>query len=353
MRNNGFLVAICVLIWLTSSACTSPKAEDFTSLDNKLNGWVDSGYYEGCAIVLFQQKRLLFRKFYGDYNEHTIEYIASAGKWLASATIAAVVEEGTLSWNDPVKKWLPEFKDSKGEATLLQLLSHTAGYPSYQPADTHVDNYQTLMESVRHIVNLPADTIPGAKFLYGGLAMQVAGRMAELATGKDWEVIFQDKIAKPLGMTQTHFVPVDSIGDGHSPMLGGGARSSLADYAKFLEMIYHEGRFNGKKILKKESVLLLEKDQIGNAEVSSEDYFIKRGKNQRDIYGLGLWREEIDQQGHATIVTSPSWAGAYPWIDRKEHIYGFFLAHVNPKTIFNAFYASPILPYLVRDIVNE
>lgn len=164
MSNNGLLIVVCILVGLTTNTCISQKAEDFTSLDNKLNSWVDRGYYRGCAIILFQHDRLLLEKNYGDYHEHTVEYIASAGKWLASATIAAVVEEGILFWNDPVKKWLPEFKDSKGEAILLQLMSYTAGYASYQPTGAHIDNYQTLMESITHIVNLSADAIPETKF---------------------------------------------------------------------------------------------------------------------------------------------------------------------------------------------
>ncbi len=67
---------------------------------------------------------------------------------------------------------------------MRQLLSHTSGYPDYQPAGNHRDDYETLREAVAHIVNLPADTLPGTVFHYGGLAMQVAGRMAELSTGQ-------------------------------------------------------------------------------------------------------------------------------------------------------------------------
>ncbi|MVM36743.1 serine hydrolase [Spirosoma sp. HMF3257] len=69
----------------------------------------------------------------------------------------------------------------------------TAGYPDYQPGGNPVDRYQTLVESVARIKPLPSDTLPGTRFLYGGLAMQVAGRMAELATGKDWEPCFRQK----------------------------------------------------------------------------------------------------------------------------------------------------------------
>src|SRR5260221_8693620 len=160
---------------------------DFSSIEEKIKGWVDSGYYSGASIIIVKDNKVIYKKQFGNYTDTTVAYIASAGKWLAAATIAAVVDEGKLNWNDTVKKWLPEFTDVKGEATLAQLLSHTAGYPDYQPKEKPIDIYQSLQASVAHIIDLPADTLPGTKFKYGGLAMQLAGRMAELATGKDWE----------------------------------------------------------------------------------------------------------------------------------------------------------------------
>src|ERR1700744_738263 len=217
---------------------------DFSAIDNKIRGWIDTGYYNGASLIVVKDNRVIHRQFYGNYNAQSVAYIASAGKWLAAATIAAVVDEGKLSWDDTVDKWLPEFKDSKGKATLRQLLSHIAGYPDYQPKGSHADNYQTLTESVAHIVGVPPDTLPGTKFKYGGEAMQVAGRMAELATGKDWETLFREKIANPLHMDSTHFTPVSKVG-GQSPMLGGGARARLQDYANFLNMISNNGVFNG------------------------------------------------------------------------------------------------------------
>jgi CubicO group peptidase (beta-lactamase class C family)/pimeloyl-ACP methyl ester carboxylesterase len=330
------------------------RVYDFSYLDRKIAGWVDSGYYNGASVIIAKDNRVLHRKFFGKYNEQSVAYIASAGKWLAAATIAAVVDEGRLSWDDPVKKWLPEFKDVKGQATLRQLLSHTAGYPDYQPKENPVDNYQTLKESVAHIVDLPADTLPGTKFKYGGLAMQVAGRMAELATGKDWETIFQEKIAKPLHMQLTHFTPVSNVG-GQSPMLGGGARSSLQDYANFLNMIMHDGVFNGKRILSSKAIAEMQADQVGNAKVLPGEFVqYTRASNRHDIYGLGEWREEVDAKDNPTLISSPSWAGAYPWIDKKNHLYGFLLARIaQGRNGFNSFYASPVLPLIVRDIVDQ
>ena len=349
---TGMLIG---LFLLANNVNAQPvRGYDFRLIDSKINAWVDSGYYTGASIIVAQEDKIIYRKYFGDYKPETVAYIASAGKWLAAATIAAVVDDGKLSWDDKVKQWLPEFTDVKGEATLRQLLSHTAGYPDYQPKGNRTDNYQTLKESVAEIVKLPADTLPGTKFKYGGLAMQVAGRMAELATGKDWETLFQYKIARPLSMVSTHFTPVGET-PGHSPMLGGGARTSLSDYAGFLNMIMNEGIFKGRRILSANSVKEMQADQVRSAMVHAGEYVEKtRTTDRKDIYGLGQWREELDSKGAPALISSPSWAGAYPWIDKKNKVYGFFLARVaSMKGGFNSFFASPVLPLLVRDAIED
>ena len=355
-----FLQLITVLMLVSSSYAQKTKqlnnGYNFSPLQNKIQSWVDSGYYTGSSIIVVKNNRVIYKRYFGNYDSGTVTFIASAGKWLAAATIAAVVDEGKLNWNDKVKKWLPEFTDIKGEATLAQLLSHTAGYPDYQPKEKPIDIYQTLKASVAQIVNLPADTLPGTKFKYGGLAMQVAGRMAELATGQDWETLFQEKIAIPLQMRSTHFTPVDSSG-GYAPMLGGGARTTLQDYADFLSMISNDGMFNGKRILSVNAIKVMQADHVVDAKVNAGEFIENaRGSLRKDIYGLGEWREEVNENGEATLISSPSWAGAYPWIDKKNKVYGFFLARVNVEEAnkygFSSFYSSPVLPLMVRKILK-
>ena len=354
MLNKVLFCGFVAFLLIGRINAQSVKGYDFKLIDSKIKGWVDSGYYSGASILVARENKVIYNKYFGNYRPQTVAYIASAGKWLAAATIAAVVDEGKLSWDDKVKQWLPEFTDVKGEATLRQLLSHTAGYPDYQPKGARTDNYQTLNESVAEIVKLAADTLPGTRFKYGGLAMQVAGRMAELATGKNWEVLFQDKIARPLGMFSTHFTPVDET-PGHSPMLGGGARTSLSDYASFLKMIMNEGLFNGKRILSVKALKEMQSDQVGSARVGPGEYVENtRATNRKDIYGLGQWREELNDKGEPSLISSPGWAGAYPWIDKKNKVYGFFLARVASMIDgFNSFYASPVLPLLFRDAIED
>ncbi len=345
---------------ITEFSLFSPESADkydFSDITAKVQSWVDKGYYLGAALIIARDNKVLYEKYFGSYTPETVEYIASAGKWLAAATIAAVVDDGKLSWDDPVSKWLPEFTDSKGNATLRQLLSHTSGYPDYQPKGNRRDDYQRLIESVAHIQPLAPAFGPGEQFQYGGLAMQVAGRMTELASGMEWESLFQEKIARPLGMTGTHFTPVDS-GPGHAPMLGGGARCTLRDYSRFLSMIYNEGVFEGKRILSKAVVHEMQADQVGDAKVNPGEFVEKvRGNTHTGIYGLGQWREILDEDGEAVLISSPSWAGAYPWIDKTCGVYGFFLTHVdvdvaNPDR-FSAFYTSPVLAIMVRQAIKH
>lgn len=325
-------------------------------LNRKVASWVDSGYYDGASVKIVSGNKVLFEDYYGGYTDTTALHVASAGKWVAVATIAAIVDDGKLSWDDNVRKYLPEFTDAKGDATLRQLLSHTAGYPDYQPEGKRRDDYQTLEEAVFNILNLPSDTIAGTKFRYGGLAMQVAGRMAEMATGKDWETLFQEKIAKPLDMKYSYFVPV-SEEPGFNPMLAGGLKTCLRDYMNFLNMIAHNGLFEGERILSEKAINEIEADQIKEAVIGSENYVLRSRQNLHNgIYGLGCWREEIDENNKATLISSPGWAGAYPWVDRKNNIYGFILAKVKGKAFsegFSSFYGGAVLPLIVRDAIKQ
>lgn len=327
----------------------------FDQLEQKITSWVDRGYYNGAAVRIVKNGTPILESYFGGYTDTTALHVASAGKWVAAATIAAIVDDGFLSWDDNVSKYIPEIKDIKRDATLRQLLSHTAGYPDYQPEGRQRDDYQTLEEAVAHIVDLPADTLPGTKFRYGGLAMQMAGRMAELATGKDWETLFQEKMARPLGMKYSYFIPV-SEEQGFNPMLGGGFKTCLHDYMNFLKMFVEYGHFDGKQVLSPEAVDEIVADQIKDALVSQPEYVEKARQNYHNsIYGLGVWREELDENGKATLISSPGWAGAYPWIDRRNNLYGFIIAKVNGKASaegFSSFYGSAELPVMVRDAIN-
>lgn len=326
--NRGFVFILILAVGLVVTSCLRQGKQnvtyDFTPLDSIISTWMDKGYYPGGAICVIKNDSVLFEKTYGSFTGDTKVYVASAGKWVAAAVIGAVVDRTDLSWDDPVEKWLPQFRgDAKGDILLRQLLSHTSGVRPYLPAP-RVDNYNHLDSAVTEI--LPLDTVfaPGIRFEYGGLAMQIAGRMAEVAMGEEFEFLFQKLIAVPLEMTGSHFTPVNTDG-GHAPMLGGG----------------------------------LQVDQVRNAVVAPGEYVEKAlGQHHTGIYGLGEWRELVDETtGEAYQISSPGWAGAYPWINKRDSVYGFFIAHVqggaNKKDGFSSFYGSPVLSETVTKIVNQ
>jgi CubicO group peptidase (beta-lactamase class C family) len=339
-------------------ASLSEGLYDFDPVTAQIQQWIDKGYYAGAGLILAKDGVTLAEQYWGGYDSNSVVFIASAGKWLAAATVAAVCDAGCLNWDDPVEKWLPEFKDAKGKATLRQLFSHTSGFPPYQEKSVPPDNHQTLVESVARIITLRSVSSPGERWEYGGLAMQVGGRMAERATGKNFEELFQEKIAQPLGMTRTQFTPVDP-GFGHTPMLGGGARSTVHDYPRFLAMISAGGLFEGRRVLSEAALVQMQADQVGRARVPAAQFPEQvHGTKHTGIYGLGAWRELEDKEGHALLISSPSWAGAYPWIDKKRALYGFFIAHVvvdSPavkRDLFQPMFASAKLPALVAESVD-
>lgn len=351
------LISICFFV----SSCKMPVGErchyDFSPLDSIIQGWVSKGYYPGASICVVRNDSVIFQNNYGHYTPDTQVYVASAGKWVAAAVIGAVVDFTDLGWDDPVEKWLPEFEgDVKGKVLLRQLLSHTSGIRPYLP-EPRVDNYNHLDSAVAEI--LPLDTVftPGSRFQYGGLAMQIAGRMAEVAAGKEFETLFQELLAQPLEMKNSHFTPINTDG-GHAPMLGGGLCTTLNDYVHFLSMIYQEGTYKGRTILSLETVKEMQADQVGEAVVSPGEYPEKAlGQSHKSIYGLGEWRELVDKKsGEVYQISSPGWAGAYPWINKRDKVYGFFIAHVagssSKEDGFSSFYGSPVISRTVSEIVK-
>lgn len=350
-------ISICFIAGSCNVSSVQGSRYNFSSLDSVIQGWVSKEYYPGASICIVKNDSVIFQKNYGSYTPDTKVYVASAGKWVAAAVIGAVVDSTSLDWDDPVEKWLPEFKgDAKGKILLRQLLSHTSGVRPYLP-EPRVDNYNHLDSAIIEI--LPLDTVftPGSRFQYGGLAMQIAGRMAEVAMGKEFETLFQELLAQPLEMKNSHFTPINTDG-GHAPMLGGGLCTTLNDYIHFLSMIYHEGMYEGKRILTAETVKEMQANQVKDALVSPGEYTERAlGQSHTGIYGLGEWRELIDKKtGEAYQISSPGWAGAYPWINKRDSVYGFFITHVAGSSAkedgFSSFYGSPVISRTVSEILK-
>jgi CubicO group peptidase (beta-lactamase class C family) len=232
-----------------------------------------------------------------------------------------LVDEGKISLDDKVSKYLPEFGTDKSDITIRNLFAHTSGLPP--EARCRNDKRTTLERCTSEIARMKLTTAPGAEFSYGGVSMHVGGRIAEIVSGKSWNELFAEKLATPLGMTQSDFF---AYGPTDNPRPAGDARSSADDYGRFLQMILQRGSFNGTKILSPMSVVEMHKDQTGGARIAYTIYEKHRARDPNlplARYGVGVWREKVDEGRQQLREASSQGAlGFSPWIDVERNLAG-------------------------------
>jgi CubicO group peptidase (beta-lactamase class C family) len=226
----------------------------------------------------------------------------------------SLVDEGKLSLDDSVGKYLPLFsKYGKGAIKIRHCLSHTTGLESGSMSIFGlIEEYKkrermgSLEEEVNDFArNRKLLARPGTEFRYSSIGLNIAGRIAEIVSGKDFEEIFQERIAIPLGLKHTHFT------NGKGPVNPSGSASSTAvDYMTFLAMILQKGAYQGIRILSEQSVSEMQKPQI---RLSMVKYAPRPAAGF--TYGLGEWVEESAKDGTSTAVASPGLFGSWPLVD--------------------------------------
>ena len=292
---------------------------DFKNIDNILERAAPR--LGGCALLLIKDDKVVYRKSFGRYGADKVVPIASASKWLSGALIMMLVDEGKLSLDDPVSKYIPEFGTDKSNITVRHLFAHTSGLPP--EARCRNDKRTTIERCTSEIARMKLRAAPGEEFFYGGVSMHVGGRIAEIVSGKSWNELFAEKIAAPFAMTQTDFL---AYGTTDNPRPAGDARSSADDYGRFLQMILQRGSFNGKQVLSATSVVEMHKDQTGGARIAYTIYE-KHGARDPSLllarYGVGVWREKVDEAGQQLREASSQGAlGFSPWIDVERNLAG-------------------------------
>ena len=190
------LIVIFISICFIAGSCNVSSVQgsryNFSLLDSVIQGWVSKEYYPGASICVVKNDSVIFQKNYGSYTPDTKVYVASAGKWVAAAVIGAVVDSTSLDWDDPVEKWLPEFKgDAKGKILLRQLLSHTSGVRPYLP-EPRVDNYNHLDSAIIEILPLDTVLLREAGSSMGGLPCRLPEEWRKRQWGKSLKLSFKN-----------------------------------------------------------------------------------------------------------------------------------------------------------------
>lgn len=277
-----------------------------------------------------------YDRAFGDWTRDQRVRIASAGKWLVAATMMTLVDDGLLSLDEPIGTYWPNLAPTHAVITTRQLLSHTSGI-FHQYACTNDQVVHTLQQCAQEILLMPLVGEPGTIFMYGSSSFQVAGAIAERLTGQSWRELFNERLAHPLGLTQTAFGSTSGTYDDttQNPQLAGGGISTAAEYYAFLEMMMQRGVYRGRRVLSERSWEEMRRDNAKGAFrfecplESEEDCrsvswgtvgFVLGSPNSRAIpYGLGNFLLRQDAQERGVLMTSPGAYGVRGWIDLERH----------------------------------
>jgi CubicO group peptidase (beta-lactamase class C family) len=278
------------------------------------------------VTVVFADKKGEISHVHTGAIDATSQYpIASASKWVTAAVVMSLVDEGKLSLDKPISTWLPDIKGEAGLITLRLLLAQTSGLTGTlnELYDLKQDHRMTLSQSATEITDRPMAHPRGAEFHYGGPGFQVAGAVVEAVTGKTWEEEFQSRIAHPLGMKSSHwthmqFGPTPPIDETRNPVLQGGMVSTASDYARFLKMLSHRGRYEGRRILSAKAVAEMMNDQTSKAKMNQTGAVVLQDAH----YSLGSWCEIWDSKGRCSRSSSLGAFATYPWLDQRSGQYG-------------------------------
>lgn len=322
---------IAALLVLAAGVPARPL-HDFTDADAATDALVAGHGLPGASLRLATGTGEVHRRHVGAYDDTTRVPIASASKWLSALTLARLVEAGELRWDSTVGDYFPEAPAAVRGITVDQLFSHTSGIAT-EEADCLSSRGVTLQQCAQEILATPLAWAPGSVFAYGGNSMQVAGALAERATGRSWDAIFLAEMVAPLGLTGTDWTAA-ALRDGYvpnaNPRIAGGARSTLADYSRVVDMVLAGGDVDGETFLSPQTLAVMARDRtLGLPIADSPESRTDQG------YGLGQWVEERDVHGATTRVSSPGAFGFTPWVDWRQGSNGVLLVLGNGSQMRN------------------
>ena len=318
-RHRCVVVALVSLVLLAAAPTTASAATEdpFAALDRSMRSRVASDDLAGGVLLVARDGSVIHAADFGALDADSVIPIASASKWLTSATLMTLVDEGKVSLDASVATYLPEFKGSNKKAiTVRELLSHTHGLPYAScigdPTTTTANCTDAIASGDDPV------TKPGKVFSYGGVGYEVAARIIEVVTGQSFEEAFEARIARPLAMTHTRFDEYQGQRFRH-PQPSGSAVSTVDDYAKFLAMLTNGGTSTGGRVLSEDSVAEIERDQVRGVD-THRDAAVQITKIP--TYGLGVWRDVTSKSDDIEVVSGSGAYGFYPWIDRRHGNYG-------------------------------
>jgi CubicO group peptidase (beta-lactamase class C family) len=370
------------------------SGERLGRIDKTIQSYVDQKWLAGAVAMVYRNGSLAYYKAFGsdDLDKKTmmrkdeIFRLASQTKAVVSAAVLILYEQGKLLLDDPVSKYIPEFKNqnvldhynaadttyttipAKRAITIRDLLTHSSGIgyaaigtPEMKAiyAKNNISSGlgvidASLLDRMKVLGGLPLQFQPGERWMYG-LNTDLLGCLVEVISGLSLEEFIRKNISEPLGMNDTYFnLPKEKANrltvvytennnqivkwDAHHlgvdpdyPLAtkhyfsgGAGLSSTAYDYAIFLQMILNGGIYNGHRILSSRTVDMMTHGQLD---------FTFDGVND---FGLGF--EVVTEKGAMKGPWSKgsiSWGGYFGtvyWADPKEHLICLLMTQQSPNS---------------------
>jgi CubicO group peptidase (beta-lactamase class C family) len=319
---------------------------DFGKADQLIDAAIARHEIPGAVLLCGQGNKIVHLKAYGNRSlapttqpmtADTVFDLASLTKPMATATSVMIeMERGRIGLQDPVAKYIPQFgQNGKDRITIEQLLLHRGGLV----ADNPLADYQNgVDDALAKIDLLPTRSEPGSKFIYTDVGFIMLGRLVQAVDGRRLDRFAREEIFLPLGMSDTRFLPGESLkarcapterrdgrwmlGEVHDPRayaLGGvaghaGLFGTAQDVARFCQMFT-----GGKSVLKTETLKLM-----------TTLHELADGSGGRG-YGLDITSSYSSCRGErferGTTFGHTGFTGTMFWIDPKNRCYFVLLTN--------------------------
>jgi len=346
---------------------SSPESQGFSSekltlLNQAMHSYVDDNELSAIQTAIVKNGKLIHFDSYGSSDisendpleEDDIFRIASMTKPIVSIGLMMLYEEGKFNLNDPVYKYIPEFKNLtikkrkkvkpvKNHVKIIDLLRHSAGLNFKGPEDYRKVISMNLEEYTKESVKEPLRFEPGTTWWYSS-STDICGYLIEILSGQKLDVYLKDKIFDPLKMNDTSFeLPKNKLdrlttlyvvgekkelvsfdNKSNSPFKNkvtllngsGGLLSTTNDYLKFSVMLLNNGSIGGEQILKKSTLDLMKQDHSLGLKYKKLVFGKKKG------FGLGfeVVKEEDTKFGSKGTFGWGGMFGTYFRADPKQNM---------------------------------
>src|SRR6267142_2803096 len=337
-------MAVLVLVPVFGAEKAAPASPEVTAA---LQPYLDSYRLAGIvAVIADKSGKIRYENLlgYGDVEakkpmrEDNVFWIASMTKMFVGASIMMLVDEGKVSLDDPVTRFIPQLekwmvieekdpshvllKPLVRPVTVRHVLSHTSGLTGSSELQQVTGSDSTPLKArALSSVTGPLQSQPGEKYAYGNQGMNIAARIVEIVSGMPYEEFVQKRFFDPLGMTETTFWPSEAQiarlagaygpnkeKNGYArggigfltkpysdrvhrfPEAGGGLFSTTHDIFRYGLMLANDGELDGKRYLSHAAIDELRKEQTGTTKVNySLGYHLRNGMFGHDgAYGTDL-----------------------------------------------------------------